>query len=353
MAPQEYDGPLCRQGSPNEFGQSRITARITRRVDEDQLQPGEIGSIEQPIVATRPDRVAQQTDGQRLALRGDPTSIGVRMRVHSLGIQSDLIFHRRNGEILDREAFLLVRTPAQPAYFWGNYLIYPEAPTIEQLPAWEEAFHREFSGQPLSTHRSFTWDAKGMENPLAPRDIEAFAERGYEYDVSVVLAAEHVNGPRHPNVAVEYRPLIRQDDWEQMLDLQLECREEEFAAEPYREFLSQRVGAWRRLVDAGSGVWFGAFDSGQLVADAGLFWEGTLGRFQNVETRWSHRRRGICGTLVHQLSQYGLGPVGLIRLVMQADEDYHAARIYESLGFQRAERIGGLCAYDRNQWGTG
>jgi ribosomal protein S18 acetylase RimI-like enzyme len=278
--------------------------------------------------------------------------MGCCMRVRSLGIESDLIFHRRNGEVVECGNYLLVRTPTQPNYFWGNYLIYARAPRGEQLSDWEITFGREFSGQPLSTHRSFTWDANGMADPLAPGEIEAFRELGYEYDISVVLTASRVSEPPHPNSQVGYRRLLREDDWQQMLDLQLQNRSEQFAEAPYREFLRARVAAWRELVNAGAGVWLGAFDADRLVADAGLFWEGKLGRFQNVETRESYRRRGICGTLVHRLSEYGFAEAGLTHLVMLADEDYHAARIYESLGFERTERVGSLCSYDRDHWNS-
>ena len=73
-----------------------------------------------------------------------------------------------------------------------------------------------------------------------------------------------------------------------MLELQLQSREQGFAEAPYRAFLHERVAAWRRLIADSCGVWLAAFDAGTLVADAGLFWAGDLGRFQNVETRESH-----------------------------------------------------------------
>lgn len=274
------------------------------------------------------------------------------MKAQSLGIESDLIFHRRNGEVLDRGGYLLVRTPTQPTYFWGNYLILPEPPTPVDLADLEITFRRELANQPLSSHCSFTWDSRGMSEPLAASSVQAFQERGYEYDVSVVLMASRVRRPAHPNFELEYRVLSSDDNWDQMLELQLKSRGEDFAEVPYRAFLRERVAAWRRLIAEGCGVWLGAFELDTLVADAGLFWAGSLGRFQNVETRESHRRRGICGTLVHRLCEYGFEKIGLTRLVMQADEEYHAARIYESLGFERLERLGSLCRYDRDQWGS-
>lgn len=274
------------------------------------------------------------------------------MLTRSLGIGSDLIFHCRNASVVDRGEYVVVRTPHHPTYFWGNYLIFAHPPRAEQVDEWESAFARELVEQPLSTHRSFTWDTEGMQEPATAEVVDAFQRRGYAYDVSVVLVATGVVAPRFRNDALEYRPLVSPRDWEQMLALQVECRDEELAEAPYREHMRGRVSAWRRLIDSGAGVWLGAFDDELLVADAGLSWDGDMGRFQNVETRSSHRRQGICASLVYRLSRYGFGTAGVSRLVMQADEGYHAARIYESLGFARKERIGGLCVYDRATWGA-
>ena len=48
-----------------------------------------------------------------------------------------------------------------------------------------------------------------------------------------------------------------------------------------------------------------------------------------------------CQTLVYEVSRRALA-WGLATLVMVADPDYHAARIYESLGFAVAEQQMGL-----------
>jgi predicted GNAT family acetyltransferase len=69
------------------------------------------------------------------------------------------------------------------------------------------------------------------------------------------------------------------------------------------------------------------------VADLGIYREGALGRFQSVETHPDFQRRGICGTLVYESARYALKKMGLTELVMVADENYHAAKIYESVGF--------------------
>jgi hypothetical protein len=51
---------------------------------------------------------------------------------------------------------------------------------------------------------------------------------------------------------------------------------------------------------------------------------------------------GVCSTLVHWSARYALERLGAERLVIVADLDSQAARIYESVGFHPAERQIGM-----------
>jgi ribosomal protein S18 acetylase RimI-like enzyme len=286
-----------------------------------------------------------------LATPPELASRRLHMTPRSLGIRTDLIFRAHEGSIVDRGAYCVVRTPQQPSYFWGNYLIFPQPPAPAAVREWDELFAREFADQPDSSHRCYTWEARALSDPAEPAAVQAFERAGYDYDVSLILATSSVREPPHPNHAFRYRPLASEADWQQLLVLQAQSRDEDFAEAAYLEFLRLRVAHWRELVAQGHGLWLGAFEGERLVADAGLFWQADLGRFQNVETAEAYRRRGVCGTLIHELCRIGLAR-GLRELVMEADESYHAARVYESLGFQRVERIGALSLYDRALWGA-
>lgn len=72
-----------------------------------------------------------------------------------------------------------------------------------------------------------------------------------------------------------------------------------------------------------------------------------LARFQNVETHPDFRGRGLAGTLVHQVGRYGIDELGAQTLVMVADPDYLAIRIYRSVGFMDIERENGVEQWDR------
>ena len=101
------------------------------------------------------------------------------------------------------------------------------------------------------------------------------------------------------------------------------------------------------MVQSGLGCWFGGFLGSRMVASLGIFRDGDVGRYQIVSTHAEFRRRGICGSLVYLSARHAFEEMGLTTLVMVADEDYHAARIYESAGFIPSEKILGVCWWDK------
>lgn len=49
------------------------------------------------------------------------------------------------------------------------------------------------------------------------------------------------------------------------------------------------------------------------------------------------RWRGLAGTLVHHVSRFGFDELGAETLVMVADPEYLAIRVYRSVGFEDTE----------------
>ena len=141
----------------------------------------------------------------------------------------------------------------------------------------------------------------------------------------------------------ERPPLAADVEWEQMIENQVACRSDGWTEAAYRDFMRGAAGRYRTLASEGRGAWWGAFVGDRLVGDLGVFFENGLGRFQNVGTHPEWRRRGVCATLVHAASLWALERDDVEALVMVADPDYHAARVYESVGFRPAERSAAAC----------
>lgn len=56
-----------------------------------------------------------------------------------------------------------------------------------------------------------------------------------------------------------------------------------------------------------------------------------------MQTHPDARGRGLAGTLVHAVSRYGFEELGAATLVMVADPEYLAIRVYRSVGFTDTE----------------
>ncbi|WP_151082505.1 GNAT family N-acetyltransferase [Nocardioides cynanchi] len=252
------------------------------------------------------------------------------MEIDSLAYRTDLAMLELSGStVTDRGGYLVVRTPDNPTFWWGNHLLLPHAPRdAEEANGWVTTFEREF---PEARHRTFGVD--GTTGELA--DLAAFAALGMETEVLSVMTATEVHPPPHPNTEAAVRTLVSDDDWSQQVELSMVG--EEFGYN--RAFCTARTAAERSLVEQGYGAWWGAFDGATLLASLGLFTASPgLARFQHVKTHPDSRGRGLAGTLVHRASRYGFEELGARTLVMVADPDYLAIRIYRSVGFADTER---------------
>jgi GNAT superfamily N-acetyltransferase len=254
------------------------------------------------------------------------------MNLQSLGYRTDLIFSRFNGNVTDRSDYLVIRTPSNPTFYWGNFVVFEGAPRQGDLTPWLETFRREV---PDAKHIAIGWDSQ------QPGEIDGFISAGLTLEESIVMTAKTVHAPPKVNMDAVYRALETDEDYEQAIELGAACNDDH---EPsgYRVFLERKFAAYKEMKDAGLGSWFGAFLDGRMVCGMGLFTDGAttnrIARFQKVETHPDFRRQGLCGTLVHHVARYGLEKMNADTLVMVADPEYHAARIYESVGFTASEK---------------
>jgi ribosomal protein S18 acetylase RimI-like enzyme len=256
----------------------------------------------------------------------------VAVDVASLGYRTDLALLQLAGSrIEDRGDHLVIRTPRNPTFWWGNFLLLDRVPQREEADAWLARFAAAF---PDARHVTFGID--GTDGRVG--DLAVFTERGLGVEAQTVMTATAVHPPAHPGSGATYRPLVSDADWAQSVTLRLDCDDRDA---PSREvdFVQRRTASNRVLTETGRGSWFGAFVDGRLVSQMGLVAAGPqLARFQSVETHPDFRGRGFAGSLLHHASEYGFGELGARTLVMVADPDYLAIRLYRSVGFADTER---------------
>ena len=267
------------------------------------------------------------------------------MQVQSLGYRTDLIFPKFDGQILDRGSYLVILTPTNPTFYWGNFLLFPNPPGEGDLENWKAIFTKEIGSKQKTEHFAFGWDS--IQGKLG--QVKPFLDEGFNLSQSVVLSTRQVNIPPKFNQEVVVRPLSEDWEWEQATQNQIACRDPGHSLEGFQIFKSDQMRRYRQMTRAGLGLWFGAFLEKQLVADLGVFAAGNTGRFQQVGTHPDFRRRGICGTLVYRASCHALEHMAVSTLVMVADEHYHAAKIYESIGFQPEEKQVGLDWWEKSK----
>jgi GNAT superfamily N-acetyltransferase len=251
------------------------------------------------------------------------------VHIRSLGYRTDLMIRLLEGSrIDDRGDYLAVRSPQNPSYWWGNFLLLAAAPERGQTGVWLERFAAEF---PEAKHVALGVDV----TEISGVDVGELVAAGLRMDRSSVLTAQAVQEPPRPYRGATCRELAGDQDWRQAAELRAILNAGEPGGDP--EFLAARIAAERALTEAGHGFWFGAFVDGKLVAHLGLITDGSgIARYQNVETHPDWRHRGLAGTLVWRAGQHGLK--GLARtLVIVADPDYVAIRVYRSVGFIDAE----------------
>jgi ribosomal protein S18 acetylase RimI-like enzyme len=253
------------------------------------------------------------------------------VEISSLGYRTDLLLLELSGSVFeDAGEYVVVRTPDNPSFWWGNFLLYRTPFGPGDAAARLATFRKEF---PTAEHVALGIDS--VDGVIGAGD--ELTASGLTAERDVVMTASEVVPPRRPNEEATYRPLSGDDDWEQLLQQSLATATME-VDEAYELFTRRKLAAKRALVDAGHGRWFGAFDGERLQSSLGLMFDGKgLARFQSVQTSPEDRGRGLASTLVHRASTYGLTEGGAQTLVLVADPEYLAIRIYRALGFTDTE----------------
>jgi len=247
----------------------------------------------------------------------------------SLGYRTDLALRELEGsEVAEYDDCVVVRSPANPAYRWGNFILIREPPQPGEERSWIARFHREF---PDADYAALGIDVTEARASSAGEFLAA----GFSRHVDSVLTTTAARLPPHMNRDADYRPLATDQDWRQAVALGLACNP---GGPIMQDFLNRRMIARRQLSADGHGAWFGGFLQQRLVAHLGIFKAGDgIARFQDVETHPDSRRQGLAGTLVYSAAAYALRNLAARTLVMVADPAGSAIGLYRSLGFADRE----------------
>jgi ribosomal protein S18 acetylase RimI-like enzyme len=269
----------------------------------------------------------------------------------SIAIATDLDVLPARSTVSRRDDYTVVRSPSNPAHYWGNFLVFDDPPGVGDGERWEALFEREFADEQRVRHRAFSWD---RIDGAAGRAREELVARGYELDDTIGLAAESTALRPHPraNRDVVVRALDPDADeelWAAVIELQVADRDEGHDEADYRAFARARLGDRLAHFRARRGAWYVALhpETTAPAASCGIVVTNGRGRFQVVDTAAAYRRQGIASRLLVDAARHATAAYGAERFVIVADVNYHALGLYESLGFTRAEHV--LGAFRRPQ----
>jgi len=249
----------------------------------------------------------------------------------SLGLRSDMLSMQGVSTLEPHALGHIMRTPSEPTYWSGNVLIrdtfgiQPDA----DIAAFKDAF-------PDATHVKILWDTPG---PDLSGMRDAFRDP-FAVDTFDVLTRKGATPACAVPDGVVFRPLRSDADWVASVDLASGVAAEEgYDPAVHTPFLVRRNVTRRAQIADGLGDWFGAFEGGYLVAQMGMFHDQTIARFQSVETRATHRRRGICAALLAHVSGWAAHRAPSATQVIIAEADSDAGRLYRRAGFALTETL--------------
>ena len=159
--------------------------------------------------------------------------------INNLGYLTDAIFHHRDGEGLDRGHYYLIRTPFNPTYFWGNFILFKAPPSPGCFADWMAIQEKEFG--PRSNHTAIGWDSGKKGDP------SEFIKNGFELNERIVLS---LSGPPTTvplNLDLQTRALQHDWEWQSSIELQIAEGFEGVNEDSYRLLKTNQMANYRLM----------------------------------------------------------------------------------------------------------
>ena len=244
------------------------------------------------------------------------------------GWETDLaVLGHYGSAIEDPGDHLVVRTPGNPDYHWGNCLVVLDEQAVQDAARWVAAFE--------AAHPAAGWRSIGLIRQ--PDDTRAWTALGLEIEGDDVLTTRRL--PRRVPLAEGYSVRrIDGDDWEQVIVAGILDNERTGAYDPasHERFARAQTALRRRLSEQDVMAFFGAFAGNSLASNLGIVRCGTTARYQAVGTEVAHRCQGLAAHLLGVAARWSAGH-GCRRWVIITEAANPAGRVYRSVGFEPDE----------------
>jgi GNAT superfamily N-acetyltransferase len=261
-------------------------------------------------------------------------------------LTTELALAASRGRIVDRGDYLVVSTPTDPGYYYGNLLVLPAPPQVGEVAYWSRRFTEELGENPAIRHVTLWWD--GTTGDLGAADELRAA--GFITEVSQVMRATPAEqlAPAPTLARIQLRALTADEVLAtHAIAWSLADRHDD----AYRTFLRRRAEWQRGMVVRGAAQFWGAIDpdglhpplvaGGQLVASVGIVAVDRLARYQDVQVIATHRGHGIAAALLAAAAR----AVAADSVVIVAEPNSRASRVYERAGFRTVELTASACRH--------
>lgn len=246
------------------------------------------------------------------------------MRNVTAGWETDLAILRHGGSSIEEFSdYFVIRTPLNPNYHWGNFILVSKNELVGDAGRWVQTFRDAFPAA--------NWVSIGMsEYPTNPEVWETF---NLELERMEVLKANTL--PAFPEIDPKYTSrILGGKDWDDLLDREISenLRTGDHDPESYETFIRCAIEGYKDLSNRGLASWFGAFHGTELVADLGIVLCGKTARYQSVQTDENHRIRGLASHLLGRAALWA-SERGCSSWVIVTESTNDAGRVYRKAGF--------------------
>lgn len=242
----------------------------------------------------------------------------------SPGWKTDLdILALSGSEIETFDDHLVVRTPTNPEYHWGNCLLVLDPSSVNESDKWVTKCKSVFPNN--------GWIAIGLTQ--MPTNAAGWEKQGVELEQLDVLTTSSL--PKAQPLPDRYTSThFEKQDWETLTRREISDLLAEGGYEPAatEAFAIESNASRQRLCAEEKAAWFGAFFEGELVASLGVVKCGTTARYQSVETDEAHRRKGLASHLLGLAASWSQER-GCDSWVIVTEETNAAGRVYRRAGF--------------------
>jgi GNAT superfamily N-acetyltransferase len=244
------------------------------------------------------------------------------------GWATDIAIHELSGAtVTDFGDHLVVRTPQNPLFHWGNCILVLDDLLVDDAPRWLATFRQQFP--------SADWISIGLVT--MPADDSAWLEARMRLEHDEVLTTRVLPRLTDLPAGYEVRQVTTAEDWEQSVLQGIRENNDTglYESALHDEFLRNQVVTRRTLCDAGRAAWFAAFDDDQLVSILGIVCCGSRARYQAVGTDAAHRGRGLASHLLGVAARWAADR-DCDEWVIVTEATNSAGRVYRAVGFEPA-----------------